>query len=359
MSIEPNPALLQLQRASEDMRGRERYVRLDRNERVTPFSAAEFAAMLGSLRAEQFCAYPDPSPLVERLADALSVPAGGICLTNGSDAAIRKVFQTFVRPGDGVLLADPTYAMYPIYTRMFGGHPDIVSYRGDRTLDVEAFTHQLAKRPRIAAIACPDQPTGAVLSLDRLRAIVTEARRHDTLVIVDEAYHPFHPVTAVDLVAEFDNVVITRTFSKVGGLAGLRLGYFVAQPRLVEFVDRVRGAHEVNAVAIHAGSFVLDHPEIGETFVSGIEAGRALLAAAAADLGLVVPPCPANFQLIELPPALNPAAVVEALKSRGYLVKGGFPHPSVARCIRITLAGPEVMTPFTQALREVCARAAV
>ncbi len=359
MSIEPNPAILGLQRAAEDMRGRERYVRLDRNERVTPFSNAEFAAILGSLRAEEFCAYPDPSPLVDRLSRALSVPASWIYLTNGSDAAIRKVFQAFVRPGDAVLLADPTYAMYPIYTQMFGGHADIVSYRDDRTLDVAAFRRRLAARPRIAAIACPDQPTGAVLSIGDLRGIAAEARLQGTLVIIDEAYYPFHPATAVALVAELDNVVITRTFSKVGGLAGLRLGYLVAQPEIVDVVDKVRGAHEVNAVAIHAGAFVLDHPEIGEAFVRDLEAGRTLLTAAAADLGLAVPPCPANFQLIELPPALNPSAVVDALKQRGYLVKGGFPHPSVARCIRVTLAGPEVMALFTQALREVCARAAV
>jgi len=359
MSVEPNPAILGLKRAAEDMRGRDRFIRLDRNERVTPFSDAEFAGMIGGLRAEQFCAYPDPSPLVERLARALSVPASWIYLTNGSDAAIRKVFQAFVRPADTVLLADPTYAMYPIYTQMFGGRADVVSYRDDRTLDVAAFRRRLGARPRIAAIACPAQPTGAVLSVGDLRAIAAEARQYGTLVIIDEAYYPFHPATAVGLVEELDNVVITRTFSKVGGLAGLRLGYFVAQPQIVEIVDKVRGAHEVNAIAIHAGAFVLDHPEIGEAFVRDLEAGRRLLVAAARDLGLDAPRCPANFQLVELPPSLEPTAVVEALKQRGYLVKGGFQHPSVARCIRVTLAGPEVMTPFTQTLRDVYARASV
>lgn len=359
MSVQPNPSILQLQRASEDMRGRERYVRLDRNERVTPFSQAEFAAMFGALRPEQLCSYPDPSPLVERLAAQLGIASRSIYPTNGSDAAIRKVFQAFVQPGDTVLLADPTYAMYPIYTQMFGARAEIVSYRPDRTLDVARFTRQLAGSPRIAAIACPDQPTGAVLPVSVLREIVAEARQRGTLVIIDEAYYPFHPVTAVGLIDEFDNVVVTRTFSKVGGLAGLRLGYLVAHPDLVGAIDKVRGAHEVNAIAIHAGAFVLDHPEIGERFVGEIEAGRSVLAAAAAELGMTLPPCPANFQLVELPPALEPAAVVDALKERGFLVKGGFQHPGVARCIRVTLADPGVMTQFARALREVCVRAAV
>src|SRR5271169_4627123 len=158
-TLEPNPALLQLRRAAENVRGREGCIRLDRNERVTPFSDAEFASMLGGLRPELFCAYPDPSKLIERLSRDLSVPEEWIYLTNGSDAAIRKVFQTYLRTGDTVLLADPTDAMYPIYARMFGGLVDVVSYGKHRELDVAAFRRRLRTRPRIAALACPDQPT--------------------------------------------------------------------------------------------------------------------------------------------------------------------------------------------------------
>jgi histidinol-phosphate aminotransferase len=358
MTVIPTPSVMQLQRAAEDMRGRDRFVRLDRNERVTPFSDVELAGIFAGLRADQLCAYPDPTPLIDRLSRSLSVPASWIYLTNGSDAAIRKVFQTYVRTDDVVLLAEPTYAMYPIYAQMFGGRTDIVSYRDDRTLDVTAFRRHVTQRPRIAAIACPDQPTGAVLPRADLREITSDARAHGVLCIIDEAYYPFYPTTAIDLVGEFDNVVITRSFSKVGGLAGLRLGYLVAQPEIVSHVDKLRGAHEVNAMAIHAGSYVLDHPEIGVSFVRDIEAGRATLATAARELGMRVPDCPTNFQLLELPGALDPAAVVQALKDRGYLVKGGFSHPSVAHCIRVTLAGPDVMAPFTEALREVCTRAA-
>jgi histidinol-phosphate aminotransferase len=357
--VKPNPNLTDIHRTPEDMRGRERFVRLDRNERVTAFSGTEFTGMLATLGPEAFCSYPDPSPLVDRLASSLQMPPEWICLTNGSDAAIRKIFQTFIRPGDSVLLAEPTYAMYPIYTRMFGARADLVSYRADRTLDVLDFRNRLASGPRIAALACPDQPTGAVLTVHQLRSIVDAAARNDVLCIIDEAYHPFHPATAVDLVREFDNLVITRTFSKVGGLAGLRLGYFVASAPLVELVDRVRGAHEVNAVAIHVGCFVVDHPEVGERYMREVEAGRALLKELATEVGFGFPSSPANFQLIELPAGLEPRAVVSGLKDRGYLVKGAFDHPSVNRCIRITLAGPDVVRPFVHAMREVCERADV
>ena len=357
--MEPNPHLRDIVRASEDMRGRGRFVRLDRNERMTRFSDSEFQAMLSTLQQESLSAYPDSSPLLERLAAQVGLPADWISLTNGSDAAIRKLFQTFVRPHDTVLLADPTYAMYPIYTQMFGAVVDRVSYRTDRTLEVREFCDRLSLRPRVAALACPDQPTGAVLPLERLREIVAAARLHGALCIVDEAYYPFHPVTAAGLVQEFDNLAVTRTFSKIGGLAGLRLGYFVAQPEIGRLVDRVRGAHEVNGVAIQMGCFVVDHPEIGERCMRELEAGRTLLANVAADLGFGAPPSPTNFQLLELRPDVDPQAVVASLEQLGYLIKGGFTHPSVERCVRVTLAGPEILRPFAEALREVCARARV
>jgi histidinol-phosphate aminotransferase len=357
--MESNPHLRDIVRAPEDMRGRGRFVRLDRNERTTPFSDSEFQAMLSTLRQEHFSAYPDPSPLIDRLVAEVGLPADWVSLTNGSDAAIRKLFQTFVRPGDAVLLADPTYAMYPIYTQMFGAVVDRVAYRTDRTLDVSEFCGRLSSRPRITALACPDQPTGAVLPLERLREIIAAASRHGALCIVDEAYYPFHPITAVGLVREFDNLAIIRTFSKIGGLAGLRLGYFVAQPEIGRLVDRVRGAHEVNAVAIQIGCFVIDHPEIGERGMRELEAGRAVLASVASDLGFGFPRSPANFQLLELPASVNPRALVASLKQLGYLIKGGFTHPSVERCVRVTLAGPEILRSFADALREVCARARV
>jgi histidinol-phosphate aminotransferase len=157
----------------------------------------------------------------------------------------------------------------------------------------------------------------------------------------------------VSLTRDFDNVIVTRTFSKVGGLAGLRLGFLVANPNVVEGVNRVRGAFEVNAAAIAMGCLVLDRPDIGDRYLREIEEGRAVLAATVADLGLGFPPCPTNFQLVEFPEGLDTRRVVDELFKRKYLVKGAFTAPSVRRCIRVTLGDAEVMRGFAEALRDV------
>ena len=353
--IQPNQHLLDIHRVAENMGERANYVRLDRNERVTPVSQDVFHDMLATLSPELFCAYPDPTPLYERLSRDLNLPADHIYLTNGSDAAIRMLFQTYVRPGDRVAFPDPTYAMYSIYTRIFQAGPLPVEYAADMTLDINRILGLLETSPRILAIPNPDQPTGCVLPEKVLQKLAAAAQNAGTLFIIDEAYYPFYPHTAVNLVREFENVVITRTFSKVGGLAGLRLGYLAGRPETIANVQRIRGAHEVNAMSIAMGSYMLDHPELGQEYLAEIEAGRDVLEESALDLKLGFPDCPANFQLLRFTGVPDTWPVVAALKDRGYLVKGGFTSPSVRDCIRITLAGPEIMLGFSQALRAVVA----
>src|SRR5207245_2899672 len=153
--IEAKTHLQTLARDRESPEDRRGFVRLDRNERVTPFSEAEFKNLIGALTPDAICSYPDPSPLYRRLAAELKVPETSIQLTNGSDAAIRKIFQAYVRPGDVVVYPDPTYAMYAIYCRMFEAAPAVVEYRLDRRLDIDVVLEQVQRRPRLLAIANP------------------------------------------------------------------------------------------------------------------------------------------------------------------------------------------------------------
>ncbi|WKZ36501.1 MAG: aminotransferase class I/II-fold pyridoxal phosphate-dependent enzyme [Anaerolineales bacterium] len=349
--ILPNEHLLNVRRVKENMGERTEYVRLDRNERVEPVSQAVFQDMLTTLEPEMFCAYPDPTPLYQRLSKTLNVPEEYLYLTNGSDAAIRMLFQTFVRPGDSIIFPDPTYAMYAIYSQIFQAQARTIPYEETMKFDIDLMLEYLMEKPRILAIANPDQPTGSTLSESIIRKLAAAARDVNTLFVVDEAYFPFYPRTVVDLVHEFDNIVITRTFSKVGGLAGLRLGYFAAHPEIVHNVHRIRGAHEVNEMSIAIGNYVLDHPELTEQYLADVEAGRNVLEEAALDLGLGFPECPANFQLIRFTGMNNTQEIVASLKQQGYLVKGGFSSPAVQDCIRITLGGPDVMIGFVDALR--------
>jgi len=301
-------------------------------------------------------AYPDATPLYERLTAHLGIRQDQLIVTQGSDAAIRRIFETFVDPGDTVLQAEPSYAMFRVYTALYQARAAIVEYAPDRTLSVEQLLTKLAERPRLFLLANPDQPTGTALSPEALRRLAREARKYDVVMVIDEAYYPFHPASALEWRAEFDNLIVTRSFSKSGGIAGLRLGYLVGSVGMIDWIERTRSAFDVNAMAIAAGCWLLDHPDVERDYMAAIEAGRAQLRVAALRLGIECPPCECNFQLLRFPIGTNLRAIVQGLRDEGFLIKGPFDGPALRDSLRVSLAGPDIITAFASAMHRVIER---
>jgi histidinol-phosphate aminotransferase len=228
----------------------------------------------------------------------------------------------------------------------------LVPYDSDIHLDVGRIKEMLRERPRVLALPNPDQPTGTVLLPAQLRQIVETAREAKTLVVIDEAYHPFYPQSAAEWVKEYSNLLVTRSFSKAWGLSGLRLGVMIGQPKLVEYASRLRGLHEVNAIAVVLGGYLMDHPEIVDAYVREVAEGREVLKQGALDLGLGFPVCHTNFQLFQLNRKEDSKRILEAMKARGFLIKGAFRAPALCDCIRATVGPVELMRRFLGALTE-------
>jgi histidinol-phosphate aminotransferase len=350
MTIEPHEHLRPIYRTPERHEGRGNLVCLDRNERTSPLPDGVFHDMLASVSMRDLMAYPDAGGLVSRLARVLQLPEGCIAETAGSDNAIRRTFMAYLRPGAEIVSPDPSYAMYDIYTRIFQGVPRRIPYANDRGLDLDAFLAAIRPGVGIVVLANPDQPMGTVQSPGDIRRIIARAADVDAVCLVDEAYFPFHADTVVPLVREFDNLVVARTFSKYPGCAGMRLGYAVADPRLIDGLMKVRGGNEVSGISLALGCYLLDHPEVAEDFRRAVERGRRVLLAEARPLGFEALPSFGNFQLLRCPSDLPAMALADALKARNFLVKAGFAHPAIADCIRVTLNGPDVMQPFASVM---------
>lgn len=345
-----NPHLLEIERDSEMLGDRQSMICLDRNERVTAMDPAVFRDVLSRLTPEDLTRYPDPASFYHKLSEATGLPVDHFSVTAGSDGAIRRTFQAFVRPGDRILVPDPTYAMYGVYARLFQAQVSTVPYGADLSFDLDRFLAAIRPGLRLVAVANPGQPTGSGIPLAGLRRIVDAARRVDAVCLIDEAYHPFYPETALPLVPEFDNLVVARTFSKAAGLPGIRLGYAVARPPLRHGIDAVRGNCEVNSLALAVGCYVLDNPGFNDAYRRDVEAGRAVLIAGARDLGFAIPSCYANFQVMHVPVGLEPSDIVAGLARRHYRIRGSYPHPALRRSIRVSLDGPMVMRGFVEAL---------
>lgn len=350
---EPIPALGGIERLREGGRERQNFVGLDRNERLAPLPEWLLDEIRAGIESSLLTQYPALDGLYEDLSGMLRVPQEQLLLSAGSDAAFRALHQVYVRPGDRVVMLDPSYAMYPIYARMFGARPVQVPFAPDLSLDGEQLVDAVGAGVRLVLLADPNQPTGTGLSREVLRAVLARAAEHGALVVVDEAYFPFSRATVLPWLAEYPQLVVTRTFSKAWGLAGLRVGVVAAHPEVVANLYKVRSAYDVNAVAALCVRTLLAHPEVADGFVAEVDAGRRTLAERLPPLSLRLLPGQTNFQLIRCTERIAPAELVELLRDRRYLVKGPFTAPCLADCIRITLGPPALMERFCDVLEDV------
>jgi len=235
---------------------------LDKNENTDPELAAVTSTLLREISISEIYTYPEITPCYQKLANFLDISPDHLIFTPGSDGVIRAVFEAYVSPGDIIIHTAPTFAMYPVYSLMYGAKAISLEYQFSEngpSLAVETFVKAILEvHPKLVCLPNPDSPTGTVFSPDNLRRIIEAAGQAGALMLVDEAYHPFYKETAISWVKEYPHLVIARTFAKAWGLAGLRIGYAVASPEVANNLHKVRPMYEVNTVAVAVINRMLD-----------------------------------------------------------------------------------------------------
>lgn len=298
--------------------------------------------------------YPEPTgrELRELLARKMGVPAGmELLLGNGSDDLIQIVTFALARPGATMMIPEPTFVVYRMDAILSGMRLAGVPLRADFSLDRDAFIAQVrAQRPALVFIAYPNNPTGVLYGEEDVAAILRAA---EGLVVLDEAYHAFAQRSFLPRLAEFPNLAVMRTVSKLG-LAGIRLGYLAARPEWVEQFNKVRQVYNVGVLTQTAAKFALEHLDVLEGQAAAIRAERTRLGEALAALpGVTVVPSRANFFLLRVPDANR---AFDGLRLQGVLVRNFHgSHPMLAGCLRITVGTAEenriLLTAFREALR--------
>jgi histidinol-phosphate aminotransferase len=284
----------------------------------SPKVAAAIAAALPELGR-----YPDGAGFALRgvLAERHGVSPEAITLGNGSNDCLDMIARTFLQPGTESLFSAHAFAVYPIATQAVGATARIAPAR-DYGHDLAAMASLVSDKTRVVWIANPNNPTGTWLGADALRAFLTGLPR-TCVAVVDEAYieyvaEPDYPDTSRWL-ADLPNLIVTRTFSKAHGLAGLRVGYALSDPAIADLLNRVRQPFNVNSLAQEAALASLADPEHIERHVAMNRAGVEQLAEGCRRLGLDHIPSVANFLMVDMG---RPAAPIdEALQREGCIVR--------------------------------------
>ncbi len=349
----PIPALADLHRVREAGSETRAYRGLDRNERLGPLPDWFMKKILQPVDSALLMHYPVHDKLLRQLAESLHVPEERVLLTSGSDAAVKAIYHAYFRAGDRVVMFDPSYAMYAVYAQMFQAQVTKIVF--DRSLAVD--THKLLRSVepgvRLVVLANPNQPTGTLLDEKFLIELVERAAQTSTLVAIDEAYYPFSHYSALPLIEKYPNLLVIRTFSKAAGLAGMRIGFIAGHAEVIRNLFKVRTANDLNGFAIHCAAQIVAHPEVIDDYVAEVEAGGKILAEQARAMRLEPLPTHANFMLIRVAHLCQPARLIDALRERGYLIKGPFNFPCIKDCVRVTLGPPAVMADFVECLRQV------
>lgn len=327
-------------------------IKLDAMENPYSWPPQMVDAWLAALRSVELNRYPDAaaSALRERLRRAMDVPLGQeLLLGNGSDELIQLIIMAVAGPGRKVLVPSPTFSMYQMISTFVGVECVPVPLRGDDfSLDIDAMHCALdAHNPAVVFLAYPNNPTGNLFAEDDIVAIV---RRAPGLVVIDEAYHAFAAASFMHRLAEFDNLLILRTLSKMG-LAGLRVGVAVGAPAWLEEIDKIRLPYNINTLSQVTAAFALDHASVFAEQTAAICRDRTWLGERLASLrGIQVYDSRANFILFKVPQG-TAGRVCLQLKDRGVLIKNLHgSHPQLDSALRVTVGKPEENQAFLDAL---------
>lgn len=354
--MRPRPALADLRPyepgkpAAEVRRelGLERIVKLASNEGpYGPFPAALEAI---ARQAPELNRYPElGGELAERLAARHGVGRERVAVGNGVDAIVGCLAMAYLDPGDEAVMGWPSFISYRLDTIKQGATPVTVPLR-DGVYDLDAMAERIGPRTRIVYVCNPNNPTGTMVGRDRLRAFIDHVPEH-VLVVVDEAYHeyvtdPDYPDAIAEHVTERPNVAALRTFSKIYGLAGLRVGYMVGPADVVRETQKVRNAFDVSELAHVAALASLDDPAELIRRRDLNERGRADLEAALHAVGMAPHPACANFLAVEVG---DGRALAHALEADGVIVRPLEPFGAPGS-VRITVGTPDENAVFAAAL---------
>jgi histidinol-phosphate aminotransferase len=335
--------------------GAKRWVKLASNENLLGPSPKAVAAIRKEL--PNIYLYPEgPCTILRKaLAQKFAIPERMVVISNGADNLILMIANTFVNEGEEVVMADPTFSVYTNVTQIMGGKPVKVKLK-NFTHDLKSMLKKVNRRTKLVFICNPNNPTGTTVSLKNFNYFLSKLPKH-VIVVLDEAYgdfseDAFYP-NGLDYIREKKQVIVLRTFSKVYGLAGLRIGYALGREDLVDCLYQVRDPFPVHRLAQVAAVAALKDEGHAIRSIQLVYEGKKYLYKELDRMGLSYVPSQANFIFIDF--EKNSEEVFQALLREGIIIRPGkiWGYPTFAR---VTIGRMEDNQRFIKALKKIYGR---
>ncbi|GAA6619813.1 histidinol-phosphate transaminase [Scytonema sp. NUACC26] len=319
---------------SEQIELNTKIIKLNSNENPYPPSP-KVMEVLHNFSGELLRRYPNAfaQEFQQAASQALGVPVDWIIAGNGSDELLNVVMRACAEPGRKVVYPVPTYMLYRTLTQIQAAESVEIPYSEDYRLPLEEL---IAVNGSVTFIASPNSPSGHMVPIEDLRKLATHL---SGILVIDEAYVDFAEENALDLTQEFENVISLRTLSKGYSLAGLRLGFAIANPKLLGALYKVKDSYNVDAIAIAVGAAAMNDQAYKNACIEKIKASRKKLAIELKQLGFRVWDSHTNFLLVQ-PREGNAEELSQKLKERQILVRY-FKQPRLDDKLRIAIGTDE------------------
>jgi len=328
-------------------------VKINQNENPWDAPKEIKEEVLRRFAARTWSRYPDfvPASLHEKLADFAQWKADGVIAGNGSNELIQAVLMVAIGPGKRVLISEPTFALYKQVATVLGGEVETVLLTPQLTYDAPALLAAIEeKQPDVTIICSPNNPTGCVIETADLRRLLRAARG---LVVLDEAYDEFAQQSVAPLLAEHENLIVLRTFSKAMAFAALRVGYLLAAPELVREIRKAVLPYNLNAFSQLAAEVAIEkYPTLLGPTVKAIISERERLYTSISQIeGLTPVPSKANFMVVRTDK--DPKRIFDELLKRDILVRDVSAYPMLSDYFRFSVGTPEENDRLLRALNEI------
>ncbi len=329
---------------------REGVLRLDMNESPMGLPEDFVEKVKEKITPGYLSMYPEKDELADILALHNGVSSANISITDGSDEAMRLIFQCFGEQGKEVLTVFPTFEMYDVYSKMFGMKHVEVNYNEDFEISSDVIVQKIREHTSMVVLLNPNSPIGTAFAMEEMERMIQRAAENHAIVVVDEAYHYYMQDTVMPLIKKYDNLLVLRTFSKLCAIAGLRIGYVAGNEKLIHYIDNAESTFNVNNIAILFAKEIMQTPGLLEDLRRQWKEGHDYALASLEHMGYQVQSGFGNYILFL--PNRDSKEIIADLKEEGIWVRD-YGRGLLKGWIRVSTGDAKSMKHFVQALKEV------
>ncbi len=262
--------LNKVKRLPADKIDRSKYLRLDKNERVIKFEKKFLNYIKKNVNTFNLSSYPNINNVKNKIAKKIGVKKEMIFISAGSDLSLKTCFELFTKPKDRAIILEPTFGMVDVYCGIYNIKPIKVGYDKNLKLNYSKLYKNISKKISLIILANPNSPTGTIIKESEMLQILNKTKKLKIPIVIDEAYEGFYKKSYINFIKKYQNLIVTRTFSKSFGLAGLRAGYAVANKKTINLMSKYRPMYEINSISCSGIEFLLKNYNIVQKHVKEV-----------------------------------------------------------------------------------------